>query len=187
MKKKSKKKKSSKLDVQTARAKTRLKRQLSVIESLDNAPTANTEAVPKSRKPLTDKELHYFIINTLRRASYRWPCRIEAFYQARVELPPLPKKDGSPGLKKRIMYKCAECKQLFTRKKVCADHIVPVVGPEGFTTWSNYVPRMFCPTSNFQILCKDVCHKVKSNLEQTSRRNFKKNQLNKINKLKETK
>lgn len=166
-------------DVQLAKGRKRIKKQLSDSASLDHVDADIEVVVPKSRKPLTEKELHYFIINTLRRASYRWPCRYQAFNNARVELPPLPTKDGKPGKKKRIMFRCAECKKLFTRKQVRLDHIVPVVGLEGFRDWNEYVPRLFCPTENFQVICLEH-HHIKTQAEQAARREYKKN--NKLDK-----
>lgn len=66
-------------------------------------------------------------------------------------------------------YTCAGCGELFPQKECRADHADPVVGPEGFDGWDTYITRMFCPVSNFQILC-NPCHTKKSNLENEERR-----------------
>lgn len=70
-------------------------------------------------------------------------------------------------------YKCECCGEVVAptlfdedkRKRVSnvfVDHIVPVVDPEvGFTTWDDIVERMFCDSSNLQLLC-GKCHKAKS-------------------------
>lgn len=51
------------------------------------------------------------------------------------------------------------------RKKinnVFVDHIEPIVDPKtGFTTWEDYIERMFCETDGLQLLCGE-CHDKKS-------------------------
>ena len=44
---------------------------------------------------------------------------------------------------------------------IFVDHISPVVGPEGFTTWDELINRLFCEEENLQVLCK-VCHDAKT-------------------------
>jgi 5-methylcytosine-specific restriction endonuclease McrA len=58
--------------------------------------------------------------------------------------------------------KCAKCQQIFLRKLVHMDHIVPVGRqPQDWDDYPNYYRRMFCPASNIQGLCKS-CHKKKT-------------------------
>jgi len=46
-------------------------------------------------------------------------------------------------------------------KDAVVDHINPVVDPHiGFTTWDEYIARMFCEVDGFQVICHD-CHEVK--------------------------
>lgn len=104
-----------------------------------------------------------WIISTLRRASYRWPGRFEAERNAR---------------KSRGLYECNSCKGLFKRGEYKLDHIEPVIPVEtGFTSWDNYIDRMFCDSTNFQILCK-TCHDAKSTLERELRKNYRKKNKN---------
>jgi len=50
-------------------------------------------------------------------------------------------------------------------KNTFVDHIKPVVDPAvGFTTWDDYIERMFCEADNLQVLCK-ACHDAKSEEE----------------------
>lgn len=35
------------------------------------------------------------------------------------------------------------------------DHIVPVVPVTGWTNFDDYLDRMFCDQSNFQVLCEE--------------------------------
>jgi 5-methylcytosine-specific restriction endonuclease McrA len=67
-------------------------------------------------------------------------------------------------------YNCAECKQLFVAADVQVDHINPVVDPKtGFTTWDNFIERMFCEMKNLQVMCKP-CHKIKTDQEKLERK-----------------
>ena len=55
------------------------------------------------------------------------------------------------------------------------DHIDPVVNPEtGFTTFDDYIERMFCGVAGFQVLCKS-CHDAKTYLENQLRYDIKEN------------
>jgi len=53
------------------------------------------------------------------------------------------------------------------------DHVVPVVGPEGFTTFDEYITRLFCNVNGFAAICAS-CHQVKTQLENEERRDTKK-------------
>lgn len=101
-----------------------------------------------------EKKLKRFLIPVLRRATYRWQDRNEAFKAARVD---------------RGMYQCNSCKEVFHSKDVVIDHIQPVVSIEdGFTDWTEYVKRMFPEKEGFQILC-NPCHDTKTLIEDNLR------------------
>ncbi len=101
-----------------------------------------------------DKKLKRFLIPVLRRATYRWKDRDEAFKAARID---------------RGQYKCASCSEIFGPKEVCIDHIEPVVSiDEGFTDWGIYVKRMFPEKEGFQVLC-NPCHDLKTSIEDNMR------------------
>lgn len=100
-----------------------------------------------------------FVISTLRRASYRWYGRTEAFRAGRIE---------------RGLYECASCKGHFKNKQIRLDHRIPVVSiSEGFTNWDDYINRLFCDSSNYQILCLQ-CDKAKGNIEKEQRKIYRK-------------
>jgi len=107
-----------------------------------------------------DKRKKQFVINTLRRASYRWPTRGEAEKRSRVE---------------RGIYKCEQCGHLGKRGEFAMDHVIPVVDPEkGFTTFDDYIDRMFPDSSElFWRLCHK-CHSEKTEKENTIRKETKK-------------
>jgi hypothetical protein len=89
-----------------------------------------------------DKKKKTFVINTLRRASYRWPSRWEAEKRSKIG---------------RNHYKCEYpgCTHEGPKKDFAIDHVLPVVDPvAGFTTFDEYIDRMF-PTdaTGWQRLC----------------------------------
>lgn len=91
-----------------------------------------------AKKPPTVKA---FTIAILRRGSYRWYGRNEAFKKAKVG---------------RNQYICVMCgpKKIYQRSMGNLDHIIPVVDVEkGFTNFDDYVNRLYCPASGFQWLC----------------------------------
>lgn len=65
-------------------------------------------------------------------------------------------------------YKCKLCKTPHPATGIEVDHITPVVGAEGFTTWDSYIERMFCDKEGFQVLCKP-CHQIKTQQEKGER------------------
>ena len=67
------------------------------------------------------------IKGALRQAFRMSPQMWETLQRARVELPPALKKDGTPGKRPRVRYKCAICGELFQQKFVQVDHKTPVV------------------------------------------------------------
>ena len=103
----------------------------------------------------TEARFKSFIISALRGATNRWGPKKEVEKEANV---------------KKGFYKCAECQEVVPLKdkhngrmvkNVHIDHIVPIVDPEvGFTTWDDYIERMFCEKDGLQVLCK-ACHDVK--------------------------
>lgn len=99
-------------------------------------------------------ELKTWLRWQLRKISLRWPARSQAMARARVE---------------RGVYRCEGCEALTPAKNIQADHIIPVVGPNGFTNWDDFIQRLFCSVENYQILCKK-CHDVKTLAENKERR-----------------
>jgi hypothetical protein len=70
----------------------------------------------------------------------------------------------------RGFYKCESCGDAFGPKDINLDHIDAVENIlTGFTTWDNYVDRLFVKTSGFQVLCL-ACHSSKSLVENEIRR-----------------
>lgn len=107
----------------------------------------------------TEARFNSFITSMLRSGTQRWGPIQKAKTKART---------------KRGFYLCEGCKQevpattLEGRKRVkniLVDHILPVVDPAvGFTTWDDYIERMFVELEGLQVLCK-ACHTEKTNEE----------------------
>lgn len=113
--------------------------------------------------------LKSFVTHTLRRASFRWPYRGEAMTNARVE---------------RGVYKCALCLGHFRNKEIHLDHIDPIVPITGFVSWDDFINKLFCEASGYQVLCS-TCHESKTTTENEMRKYYR--NLNKPKKLKKEK
>lgn len=115
----------------------------------------------------TEARKKSFIISLLRAGTRRYPPKYEVLNQAKT----VKKVNAETG---RIAqhYKCAVCLLDFPQKNVQVDHIVPVVGPEGFTSWDEYIKNMFCSKDNLQVLCKED-HDRKTKLERASAKSLK--------------
>lgn len=101
-----------------------------------------------------EASLRRFLIPILRRKSLYWTARNDAIRASRRD---------------RGFYECKSCKNLFSRKEIEADHIIPVVNlKEGWQGWDVYIHSLYCDVSNFQILCK-LCHLSKTTIEQERR------------------
>lgn len=110
------------------------------------------------KKARGKQHLGTFVKGLLRRGTFHWRARTEAMTAARVE---------------RGKYKCASCGDLFGPKEVDLDHNDPVVDPKhGFTTWDDYINRLFCPAEGFSVLCHQ-CHENKTLVEDKMREHYK--------------
>lgn len=104
--------------------------------------------VPKPKKEKTLDQLRKeFVIQGMRRASYRWPERNKCLTAARVS---------------RGIYLCNHCKLQYKKQEIKIDHIFPVVDPiVGFDGFDTYAKRLFCLAEEMQCLCKS-CHSAKT-------------------------
>ena len=111
----------------------------------------------------TDGRYNSFIASTLRSGMRRWPPKWQCLKDAYVG------KEVGPTGRAGSRYKCAKCGSHFPSSAVQVDHIVPVVATNsGFTSWDDYIDRLFCEKANLQVLCKP-CHKVKTKEEKKCR------------------
>lgn len=105
-----------------------------------------------------------FITSTLRAGARRWQPKYETLNAAKTE-----KKINEKTGRLAQHYRCALCFNEFTAKDMEVDHILPAVDPiVGFTSWDEFINRLFCEQENLQAICKP-CHKVKSAKERKIR------------------
>ena len=104
----------------------------------------------------TEGRLKAFVIAVLRSGTRRYPPKWEVLKDAYVGIR-LNEKTNREGKH----YLCALCEGEFPSKEVEVDHIEPVISSKGFTSWDDYIARLFCDKSNLQVVCKS-CHKIKS-------------------------
>ena len=107
----------------------------------------------------TEARFTSFIKSALRSNSRKWKPLQDTLKEARVE---------------RGVYECASCKGHFKKtgihngKRVNnanVDHIDPIIDPAvGFTTWDDFIERLFCEKDKLQVLCY-ACHEIKTNKE----------------------
>ena len=114
----------------------------------------------------TPGRIRAFVTSVLRAGSRRWPPKYKTLAAAKTE-----KKINKKSGRLAQHYLCACCCDEFTSKDVQVDHIVPIIDPKtGFTTWDDFIARLFCTEDNMQVLCVG-CHKIKSKEEASERKN----------------
>jgi 5-methylcytosine-specific restriction endonuclease McrA len=80
------------------------------------------------------------------------------------------KKDGTPSKRKAVYYQCNKCKEWYRKKYISVDHIDPVIPVDkGFTSWDDFVERLFVSEDRLQVLCK-TCHNKKTQEERKLRK-----------------
>jgi hypothetical protein len=109
--------------------------------------------------PWSTARKHSFIVSVLRTGTRRWPPKFQTLNDAKTE-----KKINSKTKRLAQHFLCAGCGNEFPATGVQVDHIDPVVGPSGFTTWDDYITNMYCEKDNLQVLCLE-CHKTKTKEE----------------------
>lgn len=108
----------------------------------------------------TDSRFKSFIVSLLRSGFRRFPNKFNVLKAAFTEQ----KKNKSSGRLAKH-YKCASCGEDFPQTQIQIDHINPIVDPQiGFTTWDDFISRLYCEESNLQCLCLE-CHKIKTKQE----------------------
>ena len=110
----------------------------------------------------TEARYRQFIRSALRSAFRKWGPKFEVLKAAATERRVNPKSG-----KLAMHYKCAACTKELPLKEVQVDHIKPIV-PTAFTTWDDFINRLYCEKRGLQVLCKG-CHKIKSANERAKR------------------
>ena len=139
-----------------------------------------------NKTKLTPQE-RYLIKGAIRRAFRQNPRMKSVLTKARVELPPALKKDGTPGKKPQVRYRCAKCQQLVQSKHCQVDHIetvIPLHTSELDMNFEDIAQRVFCEEENLQVLCstpmkllsngEKSCHAKKCRMEMFIRKQWDK-------------
>jgi hypothetical protein len=135
--------------------------------SAKTKPTRRTDIPrPYNGGEWTKARFVSFVKSALRGA--RWPQKYKCIERAFV-------KHGINPVtgRKCKLCRCEHCKDLFPQTSLQADHIEPVVGPTGFTTWDDFIRRLFVEADGFKALCRACHHKVT-----TEERNTRKMRVN---------
>lgn len=127
-------------------------------------------------------ETHFknFIIQILRRGTYKWKAKYQALDRCKVKVEVI-NKDGSVSKKYRVFWECELTGAICSSKDKVVDHINPVVPldwKENEWDWKVVIENMYCDETNLQVISKKA-HKLKTNIENDIRRNFKKDLINK--------
>src|ERR1035441_5574068 len=101
------------------------------------APKKDYVAIEKDEEAFK-KFRHNFVLQTLRRGTYRWAFGHLAAKRQSVE----------HGYKR-----CESCQGVFATKDTEKDHIEPVIPVTGFKSWDETISRMFEKSTGYQILC----------------------------------
>lgn len=114
----------------------------------------------------TKARMRSFIMSALRRA--QWPAKYASIASAFVKAGVNP-ATGKPCK----LHRCPECKELFPKGQMQADHITPVIPVTGFDSWDEVIKRLYCELDGYRPVCKP-CHKGKTLAENAERRANKK-------------
>jgi 5-methylcytosine-specific restriction endonuclease McrA len=113
----------------------------------------------------TEARFKSFVTSALRAASRRWPPKYKALKEAFTG-----RQVNKKTNKLAMHYMCASCSSEFVSGDVQVDHKKPAVDPKaGFISWDVYVDRLYCESSNLQVLCKP-CHAEKTAAEKKLRK-----------------
>lgn len=91
------------------------------------------------------------IRSALRRRWVSWPPRNEVKNKAKVYAP-----EG----RRKYLYQCAKCKELYPGNDVQVDHIKECGSLQSFEDLPRFVETLFSGVDNLQVLCTK-CHKEK--------------------------
>lgn len=122
--------------------------------------------IQKTRNGGTMTEAQYFgKLRSLLRRGFMWWIPMKQALEA-------VKRPSQNSLNKRLKfeYQCAECGEWFPRKDIHIDHIYPCGSLNTYEDLARFVQNLTPEDPNaYQILCKDKCHREKTNWERKSK------------------
>ena len=107
---------------------------------------------------MTDAEFFSRILSFARRGTKFWPPAMACKLASKR-----PYK-GSNKLQK-WEYQCSLCKKWFKDKEIQIDHIIPLGGINSIDKIKDWYIRAYPEIEGYQMLCRAVCHKIKTALE----------------------
>jgi 5-methylcytosine-specific restriction endonuclease McrA len=133
--------------------------------------------MPRKAKKKRTWNLQAAVYSALRRIFRTYPAYQDCRNRVKEEYF-IKSKKGKP--MRRVRFVCELCGTKVTNKKICCDHIEPVIPIEGLKKQANglpdfnqYIDRLFCGPENLQVIC-EKCHKSKSAEESKARKKGKK-------------
>lgn len=130
------------------------------------APKPKRIVVPRTRNAGTMTEAQYFgkIRSLLRKWSMYWIPLKNALQKAR-------RPNQSANKRLTWEYQCACCKKWFPANKVEVDHIIPCGSLTSLDDVKPFIAQMTTENEDdYQVLCKETCHRGKTNTEAKIRR-----------------
>lgn len=116
----------------------------------------------------TEARYNSFITSGIRGLTRKWAPMFEALKDAQTERKVNPKTG-----KLAMHYKCALCGNDHPVKEMAVDHIEPIVPVDHKASWDEIIARALVEKQGFQVLCREPCHKDKTDKENAERRKFK--------------
>lgn len=117
--------------------------------------------VPRTRNAETLTESQYFSkIRSALRSCFRY------WKPMAIALENSSRKSQSLNKKLKKEYQCAHCSEWFKREDVEIDHVIPAGSLKTYDDIAPFIIRLTTEKiSDYQILCKTKCHRIKTNDE----------------------
>ena len=105
---------------------------------------------------LTESGFWGMIRSTLRQKSRWWLPIAETKKEAR-------RAYTGTNKRQKWEYQCKKCKKWFPEKEIEVDHIIEAGSLRNGDDVKDFIERLFCEKNGLQVLCKDGCHREKTN------------------------
>lgn len=123
---------------------------------------------PFADHTMTNTAFFGFLRSALRQKSRYWYPITVCKLRAR-------EKYGGPNKRRKWLYRCEECHQLFDIKEVASHHIEECGSLRSFEDLVEFVKRLFCDSDKLRLLCNNCHLKEHKKREEDDTRNTKSN------------
>jgi len=72
--------------------------------------------------------------------------------------------------RQKFEYQCCKCKKWFKGDEVEVDHIIEAGSLKDGGDVKDFIERLFCEKEGLQVLCKNICHREKTNSVKVSKK-----------------